>query len=320
MIVVDVDRASLARVRLAPSVAQELMAWLRLTVAGGRHPVYGEPGPGARRSLGLRDVAMVASVLPSTGGGYAPDFLTPQPPASHPSRALVAQLDLVAATGGEQVSREVGYCVDFGRRLPGTTVDAVSSGTFAQRAANGMRTFWREAIGDGWGALRDVLDADIATRSEVLARRGVGDVLGSLHQDLRWDGEQISVRKPYDERRAIAGADLVLAPTALGWPGLTVQVCDPTEPVFSYPADAIGERRQQRAEALDELIGPSRAGILRDLGLPRSTAELSERHALTAPTVSHHLGVLLRTGMLVRRRRGRQVLYRRSARGDELLG
>lgn len=317
---VDVDRASLARVRLAPSVAQELMAWLRLTVAGGRHQVYGEPGPGARRSIGHRDVALVASLLPPTAGGYAPDFLTPQPPAAHPSEALAAQLDLVAATGAERASREVGYCVDFGRRLPAATRDAVASGTFARRAANGMRVFWRESVGDGWGALRDVLDADIAHRSEALARRGVGDVLGSLHRDLAWDGRQISVRKPYDERRSVTGADLVLAPTALGWPGLTVQVCDPTEPVFSYPADAIGERRQQRAAALDELIGPSRAAILRDLTLPRSTAELSERHSLTAPTVSHHLGVLLRAGMLVRRRRGRVVLYRRSARGDDLLG
>lgn len=295
------------------------MAWLRLTVADGRHPVYGAPSAAARRSLGHPDVALVASLLPATGAGYVPDLLTPQPPGSHPSQALADQLDLVGASDATQVSRQVGYCVDFGQRLPAGTVDAVSSGTFARRAANGMRTFWREAVGDGWGSLREVLDGDIASRSDVLARQGVGDVLGSLHRELRWDGQRISVRKPYDERREIVGSDLVLSPTALGWPGLTVQVCTPADAVFTYPAEAIGQRRGQRATALDDLIGPSRAAILRDLDVPRSTAELSNRHSLTRPTVSHHLGVLLRAGMLVRHRRGKLVFYRRSVRGDDLL-
>lgn len=320
VIVVDVDRASLARVRLAPSAAQELMSWLRLTVAGSRHPVYGAPGPAARRSLGHRDVALVASLLPRTSAGYVPDLLTPQPPPSAPAQALTDQLDLVAATDQAQVARQVGFCVDFGRRLPPDTLGAVASGSFARRAANGLRTFWRDTLADGWGALREVLDADIATRSETLARRGVGDVLGSLHRDLQWDGRRITVHKPYAEERAISGADLVLAPSALGWPGLTVQVCSPEDAVFCYPAEAIGQRRLRPAPELGELIGPSRAAILGDLDVPRSTAELSDRHGLTRATVSHHLGVLFRAGMLVRRRRGKEVLYGRSARGDDLLG
>ena len=319
VIVVDVDRASLARVRLAPSAAQELMSWLRLTVADGRHPVYGAPGPTARRSLGHPDVALVASLLPPTSAGYVPDLLTPQPPPSAPAKALANQLDLVADSADEQVVRQVGFCVDFGRRLPADTLGAVASGSFARRAANGLRTFWRDTLADGWGALRDVLDADIAARSEVLGRRGVGDVLGSLHRGLEWDGHRITVHKPYAEERSIAGSDLVLAPSALGWPGLTVQVCSPEDAVFCYPADGIGQRRRRPGAALGELIGPSRAVILVDLAVPRSTAELSDRHGLTRATVSHHLGVLHRAGLLVRRRHGRLVLYRRSARGDDLL-
>jgi DNA-binding transcriptional ArsR family regulator len=90
--------------------------------------------------------------------------------------------------------------------------------------------------------------------------------------------------------------------------------------VFSYPADAIGQRRPPVPTSLADLIGPSRAALLGDLAVARTTAELSDRHGLTSATVSHHLGVLLRAGMLVRRRHGRVVLYRRSARGDGLLG
>ncbi len=161
--------------------------------------------PAARRSLGHRDVALVASLLPRTAAGYVPDLLTPQPPPSTPARALTDQLDLVAASDDEQVARQVGFCVDFGRALPADTLGAVASGSFARRAANGLRTFWKDTLADGWGALRDVLDADIAARSEVLGRRGVGDVLGSLHRDLEWDGRRITVHKPYAEQRTIAG-------------------------------------------------------------------------------------------------------------------
>lgn len=321
MITVAVDHASLARLRLTPSPAQEAVAWLRLTVAGRRHPVYGAPGPAARHALARPDTALVASVLPPTGTGYAPDLLTPQPPPVPVSRLFGEQLAAMAQTSAEQVHWQVGVCAAMGRPLPADTLDAAADGTFARRAAAGLRAFWQATLDDGWAALHGVLEADIAARSATLARGGAGALLSTLHRDLTWDGRRIGIGLAYDEELAIVDSDIVLAPTALGWPGLSVQVCSPENTVLGYPALGVGRRvaAPGRAEAMAELLGLTRAQLLGDLDLPRTNSELSNRHDLAPATVSHHLGVLHRSGMVVRRRDGRTVLYQRTARGDDLV-
>lgn len=332
MITVAVDHASLARLRLTPSPAQEAVAWLRLTVAGRRHPVYGAPGPAARQALAHPDTALVASVLPPTGTGYAPDLLTPQPPPVPVSRLFDEQLAAMAETSAQQVHWQVGVCAEMGRPLPADTLDAAADGTFAKRAAAGLRAFWQVTLDDGWAALHGVLEADIAARSATLARGGAGALLSTLHRDLTWDGRRIGIGLAYDEELAIIDSDIVLAPTALGWPGLSVQVCSPENTVLGYPALGVGQRlppveevgqrpsrNQGQQNPIAELLGLTRAQLLGDLALPRTNTELSNRHDLAPATVSHHLGVLYRSGMVVRRRDGRTVLYQRTARGDDLV-
>ena len=77
---------------------------------------------------------------------------------------------------------------------------------------------------------------------------------------------------------------------------------------------------RQGGPDVGSLVGASRAGLLRDLLLPRATTELSSRHRLSAATVSYHLGVLLRAGLVTRRREGHFVRYRCSEEGLVLLG
>ncbi|TDC56668.1 transcriptional regulator [Jiangella ureilytica] len=332
MILVDVDSASLARVRLTPSPAYELIGWLMLAAQGRRHPVFGDPGPAARTALRDPRTALVAAVLPQAGRGYIPDLLTPQPPAGRRSRLLEAQLDAVAATPSGVVAQQLEWCAAE-RELPGEARAAVRAGTFATRVAEGMRAFWRATLADGWSALHGTLDADIRARSHRLAEYGVGDVLASLHGDLRWAGGRLEVRKPYRERLALRDDELVLAPSALRWPALSVQICAPGNAVLCYPADGVGAdgvgagapaagaaAGHRRRRAVSALLGTTRGVLLCDLGEARSTGDLSTRHGLAPATVSHHLGVLLRAGLVHRTRDGRVVRYQRSARGDVLVG
>jgi DNA-binding transcriptional ArsR family regulator len=65
---------------------------------------------------------------------------------------------------------------------------------------------------------------------------------------------------------------------------------------------------------LDELIGPTRALLLAELATPRSTSELAELLHLSPGTVSYHLQVLHRAGLLHRTRRSRHVLYQKVRR------
>ena len=67
-----------------------------------------------------------------------------------------------------------------------------------------------------------------------------------------------------------------------------------------------------------ELVGRRRATLLRSLERPGSTKELALRTGWSPGGVSSHLGVLRRTGLVVRRREGREVVYSRTAAGDAL--
>lgn len=326
MILVDVDSASLARVRLAPSPAYELVGWMMLAAQGRRHPVFGDPGPAARNALRAPSAALVAAVLPVAGRGYIPDMLTPKPPPGRSALALNVQLETVAATAPDVVHQQLRWCAGE-RAVPAQAWGAADTGKFAVRVAEGMRAFWRATLADGWAALSTALDADIRRRSHRLAASGVGDVLASLHAGLRWSAGRIEVRTPYHERLALHDDELVLAPSALRWPALSVQVCAPEDAVICYPADGVGGSAARTGstgragrQALSELVGSTRGALLRDLDEARSTGDLSSRHSLAAATVSHHLGVLLRAGLVHRTRDGRVVRYQRSARGDVLLG
>lgn len=323
VIEVAVDGATLARTRIIPSPASELTAWLWLAAADRRHPVYGDPGPAARHALGHRDVALVASVLPTRASTYQPDLLTPQPTNSPSS--FDGQLEEVAGTPQLQARRQVEVRARLGGTLPAATLVAAESGTFATRAANGLRLFWRATMADQWPRLRALLDTDIAIRSSALAKDGWGSVLNALHPDLGWDGACVRIAKPFEESVALADEEFVLAPTALGWPRLSVshaaQAVTPgdSQTLLCYPALGIGAAgRVAPAAALGALLGPTRARLLADLGAPRTNGELSRRHHLTPSTVSHHLAVLRRAGLVTRRRLGRASHYQRTDSGDRL--
>ncbi|MFE0380525.1 ArsR/SmtB family transcription factor [Streptomyces inhibens] len=60
--------------------------------------------------------------------------------------------------------------------------------------------------------------------------------------------------------------------------------------------------------------------MLLHLTEPRSTTDLARHLALSPGTVSQHLGVLNRAGLVTRARYGHTVLYLRSQLGDQLVG
>jgi DNA-binding transcriptional ArsR family regulator len=319
VITVRLDARSLARVRLAPSPASEITSWLRLTATGRCHPIFGEPGSSARYALRDPDVALVASVLPRHGG-YVPDMLTPKPPAGPARQTLNRQLELVRETADETVAIQL---LLTGRYATGTVPAAARAamevGTFARRAASGLLRFWRAALEDQWTPVDAAMATDVAHRARTIAAHGMGAILGGLHPTVAWTGDELHFNKPYTETTDLAGAELVLCPTVLGWPELRVQVCHRDDAVVTYPANGLSPGRPARSEPLSGLLGITRAAILRDLDLPRTTTELGGRHGLAPSTVSHHLGVLLNAGLVVRSRQGALVRYLRSDQGDELV-
>ncbi|MFI6779990.1 DUF5937 family protein [Micromonospora sp. NPDC050276] len=317
--VAHLDGPSLARLRLAISPASEVTSWLRAALSRFGHPVHGDPGPAARAALRHPDVALVAELMTPPGRlGYTPDLLTPKPPLGPLDAAFEQQLAATAATPADEVAVQVNERFPAGR-IPARVRTAVEDGTLARRVTNGLRHFWRAALAEQWPAVRTALEAELALRATTMATAGVGSMLNSLHPKVGWTGSSLTVDSSYRITTALTGAELVLAPSALAWPQLSTQLCDEGNAVLVYPVGA-GPTGQRRADRLGDLVGVSRAAILADLDVPRSTGQLSERHRLAPATVSYHLGVLLRSGLVVRTRERHSVLYRRSDHGDGLVG
>jgi DNA-binding transcriptional ArsR family regulator len=62
--------------------------------------------------------------------------------------------------------------------------------------------------------------------------------------------------------------------------------------------------------AFKALADPTRREILRLLsGGEMSAGQLAERFPISAPSMSHHFGVLRQAGLVTARREGQQILY-----------
>jgi DNA-binding transcriptional ArsR family regulator len=323
MLVAAMDAQSLARIRLAPSPIVEVLSWLELTARGGRHALFGDPGPEARFALRDRDVSLLARSLQTTG--YVPDLLTPKPIGAHWQSSWQDQLERVDQAVAADVVSQVSMHRDH--PPPADVRDAVEAGTFARRAAQGMRRFHDIALAERWHPVQEAMNDDLAHRSQVILTHGLGWFLSSLHHNLRWTGTHLAIAtratSSVDKSVDLSGAEVVLVPSVLNQPRVVMtQVEDPHDAFICYPVPdrALRQDREQRSSGLPEILGQSRAAIFNDLDVPRSTTELSRRHGLSASTISHHLGLLRRAGLLHRVRDGATVRYSRTGNGNAMAG
>jgi DNA-binding transcriptional ArsR family regulator len=94
-------------------------------------------------------------------------------------------------------------------------------------------------------------------------------------------------------------------------------------PSLAYPSRGIGTLWAPPPEpdvsALIDLLGRTRALLLQILDEPLPTVEIARRLKVTPSAVSQHLQVLHRTALVTRARDRRQVLYRRSPIGNQLI-
>ncbi len=319
------DAASLAQVRLAASPTYEAMCWLETLRRRQRHPLFGDPGAAARWTLRDPDVRLVLALLGPEGGanhGYMPDLLTPKPSVGADRFALQDQLDHIEHTSQEAVQQQVVQALYANGAMPQAVRLAVDDGSLPLRVAAGLRTFWASTLAEGWSQLQRTIEADVAHRSAALAAHGVGLMLNALHERVSWTGTALRIETQWDGCVPFRDQELVLVPNVLGWPGLAIQIEDPDNAMLAYPAFGRGAASLATGEtpgAFGQLLGTTRTQLLRRLDLPRSTTQLSADLDLAISTVSYHLGVLLRTGLVARHRQRRVVHYRRTPQGDALL-
>ncbi len=321
MILARFDTASLTRVRFAISPSLELIRSTRVLhdpAAAALHLPWIERA--RQRTRGL-DLSLLRALQRSEI--YNPDFV--HPPPDGPLVDFEDELEVMMATPPEQISAEVRYAY-AGRELPAVLEPFVSDPSRAIAAlAELMRVYWQLCLADDWPRIRSLLEQDVLHRARQIADGGVRRLFADLDPGVCWlDGE---LRVECGECETVMDLDdrgLLLVPSVFVWPIVTLVTAEPWQPTLIYPARGVGmlwsPEQSAPPDALEKLLGRTRATLLVSLDSPRSTTELAGALGMTPGGISQHLAVLRDAGLIHGRRVARSVLYTRSSEGDDLLG
>ncbi|WP_084959249.1 ArsR/SmtB family transcription factor [Thermoactinospora rubra] len=313
MISFELDVEDLADTRFALSPLNETVFSLRVLREPGLHALHLPWRRSALARLGPRDVGLLTSLV---GTRLAlPDFLTPRPATFAP--AFEEQLSAVRQTPPEVVRRDLEAAL-----VPEPIPDDAAAARFRDTACDVLRRCWQLAIEPVWPQIRLVLEADMTYRARQLAVGGARLLFADMHPNLRWHEGVLSIDKMIGRHHvAASGRGLLLIPSVFAHkPAPPVHPEEP--PLLTYPsrgaATLWAPAPASNPTALASLIGAPRAALLDLLKEPQPTVELARRLKVTPSAVSQQLRVLYATGLVVRARHGRRVLYRRSHLGDQL--
>jgi DNA-binding transcriptional ArsR family regulator len=314
------EPGDLARIRFARSPMHELMSSLRIADRPDRVRMH---RPWARSVHGAVSGLRLDLLEPLVAGArYLPEFLMPSPDRmdtrfgdelarvrSTPEGVVRAQLDLLS--GGGPLAPGLRPLYDDPERHLG-------------RLAAEVQAYWQAAIEPIWPRLAGLLDAEIGYRADQLTSGGIVRVLGNLHPELEYAEDALRILWPtWQSQNRLDGAGVLLVPCVFAWPSLLVDA-GPQAPTLIYAPRGVGRvwdgSARPPAPSVADLLGRSRAALLVKLDLPLSTTQVARDLGLSAASVSEHLSVLRRSGLVTSRRSGRQVLYQRTALGTDLLG
>jgi DNA-binding transcriptional ArsR family regulator len=247
-----------------------------------------------------------------------PNFDAPPPLDPHPR--FEAELARVAATDPQIVAADVRRAHPDG--VPPAAQPFIDDPQVALvRFVEESQAFWDAAIAPWWDRMAAFLESEIAARARRLVNRGGQAAFADLDPTVTWDGQTVAVHTTMAPQQIdLAGRGLLLIPSVLAWDAWP-RVDAPWDPALTYQPPGIGDlwlHDAPAANALDELLGRRRATLLRLLDRPASTLALAQQTGWSPGGVNSHLAVLRRTGLLTRRRDGREVIYSRTATGEAL--
>ncbi|MFF3452894.1 helix-turn-helix domain-containing protein [Streptomyces sp. NPDC002730] len=312
----DFTSADLARLRFAFSPVSEAVASLRMLQDPGRHALHLPWIRAVRPRLTGLDLRLLFALVPL--GPYIVDFLTPPPTSPLPD--VTAELELVGAADVEKAVCEVA-------RVPGVDTPVVreflvdpSAGV--ARVAAELCLYWDTALAPFWPQIRGLFESEVMRRSRQLTREGAGVMFNDLHPNITWNDGRLRVRtRAWRRTGPLDGDGMILIPSVFHWPDTTV-MAEPYQPNLVYPVPGVATVWSHEVvpttDALNALIGRTRARILVTLTEAATTSILARRLSMAPGAISQHLKVLSESGLVTRSRSGREVFYERSQLGDSL--
>ncbi|TWD84554.1 helix-turn-helix protein [Kribbella amoyensis] len=310
---IELGATGLGAVRLTTDAVWEAVASLHVLAFPRQHAVHGRLLRRVARPT--YDLSFLSAL--TSDPQWFPDILAPAPRLDppHPLTQFAALQDT-----DEQVLRS--DLEQLRQRRPGLA-DDLGPREYADRVAAELAQYWRDVLEPVWERVEAVTTDDLAYCGRLISRSGVARAVGEIHHELSCRDGVITVDFHRTETTVPCGPDgLWLVPSAFRWPWIAVGQQGPST-VVSYAARGsalVWESKHGRDEPdiLAALLGRSRAAILGNLELPRTTTWLAGRLGLSPGTVSDHLSVLTASGLLVSHRQGRRVLYTRTPLGTDL--
>jgi DNA-binding transcriptional ArsR family regulator len=322
MIELVLSPEDLGRVRFAHSPVRELVASLRTLQDPGRAQVYGSWLAGAKQRLGDLDLELLTALAPLRQNQW--NFL--MPPLTVQWGHLDDELAGIAATPPEVVRAELesachgGVVPEILRPLHDNPAVEL------KRVVEEMARYWDAVVAPVWPQVRALVMSDLFFRLEQFATHGLAAVVGQLHPEVRLEGDRLTIAKKHQcvQRYDLTGSGVLLVPCVFTWPTLLVMCCEVSQPSLTFPprgVAALGLRDEsiEQAEPLAPLLGRTRAQILATLAAPGTTTHLARVFEISPAAISQHLKVLKTSGLVEARRRGRVVLYQRTAAAAALL-
>lgn len=274
----------------------------------------------ARARRALRGVELGPLDLSVPFGHSCPEFVAPIP--VEPLARLEDEIERVRATDPAVVRADLVDCWPDGPPPPWDAF-ATRPREMLDRLGDSLHAYWQAALADDWPQLRAVLEGEMLGRARSLALAGPAAVLDELHPSVRWRRPVVELHKKnknLDLR--LEGRPLVLV--ALVFAGSVLLANQEAERAIGIGYQARGTAELWSpdgagdGERLDLLLGHGRANVLRALERPATTTELAARLSYAPSTVSAHLDVLARAGLVDRHRVRRSVFYGLNETGTSL--
>lgn len=311
----------LGRMRFAYSPLVEVAESLYMLSSGSIEPVHRAWYGAVRRRLVTVDLELLQAVVPAHS--YIADFLLPG--ATYPARTMADQLEKLAGLPADRIRRDIEDAWR-GDPPPARARQLAAAGTAGPALlAEALSSYWTVAVEPYWRDMRAVLDDDVAFRAAALTRSGLREVLADLHPQISVRDEEIRIDKRHSWQQDLSRAGLLLVPSVFTWPNVIFEAGSQGPSSLTYAARGVGkiwgasDAQAADDDALGALLGRSRAAILTCLELPHSTTELALKLGQSPPSISQHLSVLRRSGLVISWRSGRSVLYRRTALAGSIV-
>ncbi|WP_145805680.1 ArsR/SmtB family transcription factor [Kribbella amoyensis] len=347
MLTITFTVEDVARTRLAISPLWEIVASIRLLRTPRAHQFHRRWAETTRVRISQpgTDLGLLFDLV-DPHVWYSADFLTPPPRSPVPD--LTAELATLRRVSPDQVRADldvlayarthpVGSLKDAAlpKRLKRAKAADLPSSAVAElyadpeagvdRLAGELAAYWEVAIAPQWGRIRALLEGDLLYRGRRLGQAGPAGLFEDLAEAVRWRDGALHIRhRRFNGTRELAGEGLLLTPSAFVWPTVYSSTIPPWQPTVTYPARGIAtlwtDTSVDAPAGLVGVLGRSRAELLAQLDVPRSTTELAARTGMSAGGVSQQLGVLRDGGLVTAHRVGRFVLYARTSVAESLLG